>query len=61
MKDYLDTLTVPLVTKITGYAKSSVQRWISEKDLEAFIIRRKFIIPKLCLIDFMASQRFCAK
>jgi len=60
MKNYPDVLTVLMVAKITGYAKSSVQRWISQKDLEAFIIRRKFIIPKLCLIDFMVSQRFRA-
>ena len=58
MKDYPDILTVLMVAKFTGYAKTSVQRWISEKDLEAFIIRRKFIVPKPCLIDFMASQRF---
>jgi predicted DNA-binding transcriptional regulator AlpA len=59
-KDYPDILTVPMVATITGYAKSSVQRWISQKDLEAFIIRRKFIVPKPCLIDFMISQRFRA-
>ena len=59
-KGYPDILTVPTVASFTGYAKTSVQRWISEKELEAFIIRRKFIVPKLCLIDFMVSQRFRA-
>lgn len=58
LKGYPDILTVHMIAEFTGYAKASVQRWLLKKDVEAFKINRKYIIPKFYFISFLTSNRF---
>ena len=55
---YPDTLNVKDVGKLTGYVKTSIQRWILQGILEAFKIEYEYVIPKECLINFMVSTRY---
>lgn len=44
--------------RVTGYATGSIVKWCASGKLKHFMIRRKYLIPKPYLIDFMISKEF---
>lgn len=57
-RDYRDVLSVGDVCEITGYNSTTVVNWCSKKYIHRYLIRKKYHIPKLSLLDYMMSIRF---
>lgn len=55
---YNDVLTVNQISDYTGYCTTSVIRWCNKQQLKCFEIRRKYMVPKEYLIDFLVSDYF---
>lgn len=55
---YPDLLNVSDIVEITGYCSTSVVNWCEKRYIHCFLIRRKYIIPKESLLDFMLGERF---
>ena len=55
---YPDLLNVSDIVEITGYCSTSVVNWCEKRYIHRFLIRRKYLIPKESLLDFMISERF---
>lgn len=58
LTSYPDLLSVSDIVEITGYCSSSVVNWCVKRYIHCFLIRRKYIIPKESLLDFMLGERF---
>lgn len=56
---YPDLLNVSDIVEITGYCSTTVVNWCEKRYIHRFLIRRKYLIPKESLLDFMMGQRFC--
>ena len=52
---YGDLLTVAEASEFIGYCSTSFHRWCAEKQIKAFSISGRYLIPKLCFIDFLVS------
>lgn len=57
LRDYDDLMTTCEFSEFLGYARSSVIKWCNSKRLKAFNISGKFLIPKLCAAEFLASPK----
>ena len=55
LDDYDDLLKVCEVVEFLGYTDTSIHGWVNAKKLKAFHISNKFLIPKICLVDFLSS------
>ena len=51
-----DALTVDDAVKLTGYCKTTVTEWIAKKKLFGVWYYNKYLIPKDCLIEYMATK-----
>ena len=51
-----DLLTVAEVVEVTGYSSETIRRWCKAKKIKSFNISGKFLIPKICLIDYLTSN-----
>lgn len=51
-----DALTVGDVIKMTGYCQTAVSQWISKEKLFGVWYYNKYLIPKECLIEYMATK-----
>lgn len=58
LKKYPDIVFSEDVHLITGYAKESVRKWIKSEKLLGIVSKRKFIIAKEDLLDFLTSQYY---
>lgn len=58
LKKYPDIVFSEDVQLITGYAKESVRKWIKSEKLLGIVSKRKFIIAKDDLLDFLTSQYY---
>lgn len=54
-----DVLNVGDVMKLTGYCKTTISEWISKEKLFGVWYRNKYLIPKDCLIEYMATKAHC--
>ena len=52
---YGDLLTVAEASEFIGYCDTSFHRWCAEKRIKAFSISGRYLIPKLCFVDFLVS------
>lgn len=52
---YGDLLTVAEASEFIGYCSISFHRWCAGKQIKAFSISGRYLIPKLCFIDFLVS------
>lgn len=57
-EEYPDVLNVQQVSEMIGYSSQFVIRTIQGDYLYAFLIRNSYHIPKLCVIDLMATKRY---
>jgi hypothetical protein len=51
-----DALTVCDVIKLTGYCQTTISEWISKGKLFGVWYYSKYLIPKDCLIEYMATK-----
>lgn len=58
---YPDVLTVEQVAQILGIGKNTAYKLINENVIGHKKIGRKLLIPKLCIIDYLESARYCVK
>ncbi len=58
LNDYPDVMTVQQVVHLTGYAKTTVNNWCSQKRLPSFMKDRTHYIPKVFLNEFFCSEYF---
>lgn len=54
--DYPDALTVGDVVNMTGYCQTTISEWVSKEKLFSVCCYSKYLIPKDCLIEYMATQ-----
>ena len=52
---YPDVLSSKQVSSFTGYDTTSVNNWCEKNKLKHFCIKRKNLVPKVYLIDFLVS------
>ena len=57
-KDYPDVLTVQQAAQALGICEASVYRLIHERTIGSRRIGRKYLVPKVCLIDYINSARY---
>ena len=51
-----DALTVGDVAKLTGYCQTTISEWISKGKLMGVWYYNKYLIPKDCLIEYIATK-----
>lgn len=56
---YDDLLTILEVSGFLGYCKETIHSWCVKKRLKSFFVSGKYLIPKICLLDFIASPDCC--
>ncbi len=57
-KDYPDVLNVAQVCEMLRIGKNSVYKLLSSGEIKSRKIGRKYIIPKVCVIDYINSSRY---
>ena len=55
MSDYNDLLTVEEIHTFLGYSQSMITEWCRSERFKSFLISHRYLIPKLCLLDYIAS------
>lgn len=55
MSDYNDLLTVEEIHAFLGYSKSIIAEWCRSERFKSFLIGKRYLIPKLCFLDYLAS------
>lgn len=55
MADFYDLLTVLDLHGFLGYSQSMITKWCRRKTFKSFLISHRYLIPKLCFLDFLAS------
>lgn len=58
LNSYPDVLTPKQVAEILGISKNSAYRLIRDKTIGSLKAGRKIIVPKMCVIDYLASARY---
>ena len=58
LERYPDVLSTRQISDFTGYEKSSVERWCTTGHLKHFFIRKKFLVPKDYLLEFIESPYY---
>lgn len=57
-KDYPDVLNVAQVCEMLHIGKNSAYKLLSSGEIKSRRIGRKYVIPKLCVIDYLNSSRY---
>jgi predicted site-specific integrase-resolvase len=58
LERYPDALTARMVERATGFSGTGVGNWLKAGKLKSKVVRRKYIVPKVYLIDFMVSPYY---
>lgn len=64
LERYPDVLSVAQISQAIGYSAKTISRWCSAGRLKSIIQQPKFMVPKVWLLDFLASDdynRICRK
>ena len=56
MSDFEDLITVKEFADFLGYNPNSVVRWCNKLALKCFNVSGKYLIPKVCAIEFLATD-----
>ena len=57
LRKYPDLLSVKEVHEYIGYSGNAIRRWIRDGDLKTLRDGRKYMIPKVYLLEFLCSER----
>ena len=58
LANYPDVLTVAQVCEVTGYQRHTILKWCSKGLLKTILQTPKYMIPKVWLLEFVASDSF---
>lgn len=58
LTEYPDIFEVSDIINFTGFSKSAITNWVRNHHLDAIHYKRKFIIPKDYLLDFLTSDYY---
>ena len=53
-----DIVTTKQAARMAGGTASTITKWVRSKKLKALLHGTAFIIPKVCLLDFMTSSEY---
>lgn len=53
---YDDLMKVSDVIEVIGYSDTSIHRWCKDEKIKAFYVSSKYLIPKICFIEFLLSE-----
>lgn len=53
-----DVLTAAQIARLTGYSAKTVSRWCSAGRLKSILRQPKYMVPKVWLLDFLASDDY---
>ena len=57
-----DLMSAIMVADQLGYSKSAVAKWCESGKVKSFYVSGKYLIPKICLIDYlMSSEAMCVR
>lgn len=55
---YDDILSMTETSEFTGYGLPTVSNWIQNDKLEILRVGRRYLIPKICLLDWITSDEY---
>lgn len=50
-----DLINVTTAARMLGYSQSAIVKWCVTGRVKAFLVSGKYLIPKICLIDYLMS------
>ncbi len=53
-----DVLTAAQIARLTGYSAKTVSRWCSAGRLKSILRQPKYMVPKVWLLEFLASDDY---
>ena len=60
LSEYDDFITAEQVAAFLGCHKSTAVYWCEKRRIKSFKVSAKYLIPKICLVDFLVSpESFC--
>ena len=55
-----DLISVSVAARMLGYSQSAIVKWCVTGRCKAFLVSGKYLIPKICLIDYlMSAEAMC--
>lgn len=58
MQDFPDVIESKHIQSITGYGKEAVRNWINSEKILGIVVRKKFVVAKEDLIDFLVTPYY---
>ncbi len=58
LNDYPDVLTVKMAADALGVCKTSIYNMIKKNEIGYCKVGRKYLIPKVCINDYLNSARY---
>lgn len=56
LTDYGDLMDVTATARMLGYSQSAIVKWCVTGRVKAFLVSGKYLIPKICLLDYLVSD-----
>lgn len=56
LEELEDLLDINDICRLTGFSNTAVLRWCRSGKLKAFMVSGKYLIPKVCLKDYIATK-----
>lgn len=53
-----DVITNDMISEMCGYSIQEINSWIRKNNLQHFIVRGQYLVPKIFLVDFFCSPPF---
>lgn len=55
LTDCGDLMDVTTTARMLGYSQSAIVKWCMTGRVKAFLVSGKYLIPKICLVDYLIS------
>ena len=55
LNDCDDLINVTTAARMLGYSQSAIVKWCVTGRVKAFLVSGKYLIPKICLVDYLMS------
>lgn len=62
LDDCNDLINVTTTARMLGYSQSAIVKWCVTGRVKAFLVSGKYLIPKICLVDYlMSADAMCVR
>lgn len=62
LADCGDLMDVTTTARMLGYSQSAIVKWCVTGRVKAFLVSGKYLIPKICLVDYlMSADAMCVR